>query len=139
MRLHRSSAAGKHAELSHFRQPDLDSERAGCLGDQQAAMLGQRCRPMEAKNTYGTGCFLLLHTGTEAVASQAGLLTTMVGSCPCSMHAQPLHRLPDTHWFMKIPMPLLRSVYLHRSNDTVFSHLQGAKMMHAPAVPDSCW
>ncbi|CAK0785078.1 hypothetical protein CVIRNUC_008284 [Coccomyxa viridis] len=50
---------------------------AGCLGDQQAAMLGQRCRPMEAKNTYGTGCFLLLHTGTEAVASQAGLLTTM--------------------------------------------------------------
>ena len=102
-------------------------------------MLGQRCRPMEAKNTYGTGCFLLLHTGTEAVASQAGLLTTMVGSCPCSMHAQPLHRLPDTHWFMKIPMPLLRLVYLHRSSETVFSHLQGAKMMHAPAVPDSCW
>ena len=52
-------------------------------------MLGQRCKPMEAKNTYGTGCFLLLHTGTEAVASQAGLLTTMVGSCPCSSHAQP--------------------------------------------------
>ena len=41
-------------------------------------MLGQRCGPMEAKNTYGTGCFLLLHTGTQAVASQAGLLTTMV-------------------------------------------------------------
>ena len=70
---------------------------AGCLGDQQAAMLGQRCRPMEAKNTYGTGCFLLLHTGTEAVASQAGLLTTMVLapalaqciSSPCSACLRP--------------------------------------------------
>ena len=41
-------------------------------------MLGQRCRPLEAKNTYGTGCFLLLHTGTEPVPSEAGLLTTMV-------------------------------------------------------------
>ncbi|CAL5229069.1 g12320 [Coccomyxa viridis] len=50
---------------------------AGCLGDQHAALLGQRCRPLEAKNTYGTGCFLLLHTGTEPVPSQAGLLTTM--------------------------------------------------------------
>ena len=51
---------------------------AGCLGDQQAAMLGQRCRPLEAKNTYGTGCFVLLHTGAEPVDSEAGLLTTMV-------------------------------------------------------------
>lgn len=37
---------------------------------------------MEAKNTYGTGCFLLLHTGTEPVASEAGLLTTMVRAQP---------------------------------------------------------
>ena len=41
-------------------------------------MLGQRCRPQEAKNTYGTGCFVLLHTGNRPVPSQAGLLTTMV-------------------------------------------------------------
>ena len=38
---------------------------AGCLGDQHAALLGQRCKPQEAKNTYGTGCFLLLNTGKE--------------------------------------------------------------------------
>ena len=50
-------------------------------------MLGQRCRPLEAKNTYGTGCFLLLHTGTEPVASEAGLLTTMV--CTAVTHALP--------------------------------------------------
>ena len=51
---------------------------AGCLGDQQAAMLGQRCKPLEAKNTYGTGCFVLLNTGTTPIQSSHGLLTTMV-------------------------------------------------------------
>ncbi len=51
---------------------------AGDLGDQQAAMFGQTCfSPGEAKNTYGTGCFLLLNTGTEAVPSKNGLLTTV--------------------------------------------------------------
>jgi glycerol kinase len=50
----------------------------GVLGDQQAATVGQVCfAPGEAKNTYGTGNFLLLNTGTSAVRSQAGLLTTV--------------------------------------------------------------
>ncbi len=49
----------------------------GDLGDQQAALFGQvGFEPGEAKNTYGTGCFLLLNTGNEIVPSQAGLLTT---------------------------------------------------------------
>ena len=51
---------------------------AGILGDQQAALVGQACfRRGEAKNTYGTGCFLLMNTGEEAVPSQFGLLTTV--------------------------------------------------------------
>src|SRR3954464_12707388 len=51
---------------------------AGDLGDQQAATFGQTCFSVgEAKNTYGTGNFLLLNTGTEAVASKSGLLTTV--------------------------------------------------------------
>jgi glycerol kinase len=51
---------------------------AGILGDQQAATFGQACHsPGEAKNTYGTGNFLLLNTGTEKVLSQNGLLTTV--------------------------------------------------------------
>lgn len=51
---------------------------AGILGDQQAALMGQTCfRSGEAKNTYGTGCFLLMNTGEQAVASQHGLLTTV--------------------------------------------------------------
>jgi len=50
----------------------------GILGDQQAALVGQACfRPGEVKNTYGTGCFLLMNTGERLVASNFGLLTTV--------------------------------------------------------------
>jgi len=50
----------------------------GDLGDQQAALFGQTCfHPGDAKNTYGTGCFLLLNTGTQPVPSTHGLLTTL--------------------------------------------------------------
>jgi glycerol kinase len=51
---------------------------AGVLGDQQAALAGQACfRAGEAKNTYGTGCFLLMNTGSAIVPSRCGLLTTV--------------------------------------------------------------
>ncbi len=51
---------------------------AGILGDQQAALVGQTCfKPGEAKNTYGTGCFLLMNTGGEPVQSKHGLITTV--------------------------------------------------------------
>jgi glycerol kinase len=51
---------------------------AGILGDQQAALVGQTCfRPGEVKNTYGTGCFLLMNTGERIVPSKFGLLTTV--------------------------------------------------------------
>lgn len=50
----------------------------GILGDQQAALVGQTCfKPGQAKNTYGTGCFLLMNTGEKKVVSQHGLLTTV--------------------------------------------------------------
>src|SRR5246127_3666514 len=51
---------------------------AGIAGDQQAALFGQMCsKPGMAKNTYGTGCFMLMNTGTEGVASKNKLLTTI--------------------------------------------------------------
>ena len=54
---------------------------AGIAGDQQAALFGQTCwQPGHAKNTYGTGCFLLSHTGGQAMPSDAGLLTTVAAS-----------------------------------------------------------
>lgn len=59
---------------------------AGILGDQQAALFGQACfNPGDAKNTYGTGCFMLLNTGEKPIPSQYGLLTTagyQLGSRP---------------------------------------------------------
>lgn len=54
---------------------------AGAAGDQQAALFGQCCfEPGEVKNTYGTGCFLLMNTGKEAIKSKSGLLTTIAAS-----------------------------------------------------------
>jgi len=61
---------------------------AGDLGDQQAALVGQTCfKPGQAKNTYGTGCFLLLNTGTHPVQSSHGLLTTVA----YKLGGQPAH------------------------------------------------
>ncbi|MBP3312488.1 MAG: glycerol kinase GlpK [Butyricicoccus sp.] len=58
--------------------PDAQVPIAGIAGDQQAALFGQTCfSPGDAKNTYGTGCFLLMNTGTQAVESANGLLTTI--------------------------------------------------------------
>jgi glycerol kinase len=63
-----------------------DVPLTGILGDQQAALYGQTCfSPGEAKNTYGTGNFMLLNTGTSAMPSKSGLLTTLgykIGSAP---------------------------------------------------------
>ena len=64
---------------------------AGILGDQQAATFGQAClEPGEAKNTYGTGNFLLLNTGTEKVLSKNGLITTV---CYALRDAPPVYAL----------------------------------------------
>jgi len=63
---------------------------AGVAGDQQAALFGQCCVASgDWKNTYGTGCFLMLHTGDQALASQHGLLTTIA----CDARGQPAYAL----------------------------------------------
>jgi len=68
------------AVYAEARAPLAGVPVAGILGDQQAALLGQACcEPGEAKNTYGTGCFLLMHTGTTPRPSQHGLITTVAG------------------------------------------------------------
>ncbi len=60
------------------REPLSGVSLAGILGDQQAALFGQAClRPGQAKNTYGTGCFLLMNTGDKPVHSQSGLIATL--------------------------------------------------------------
>jgi glycerol kinase len=60
------------------RDAAKDVAIAGILGDQQAALVGQTCfKPGEVKNTYGTGCFLLMNTGERVIDSKYGLLTTV--------------------------------------------------------------
>lgn len=69
-----SSEVYGHAVLDTIRGVPI----AGILGDQQAALVGQTCfDPGEAKNTYGTGCFLVMNTGEQLVPSTSGLLTTL--------------------------------------------------------------
>ena len=70
------------ASTGHFGEMKRTKLRGrpitGVLGDQHAALVGQTCfRPGDAKNTYGTGCFLLMNTGETPVASTCGLLTTV--------------------------------------------------------------
>jgi glycerol kinase len=62
----------------------------GVGGDQQAALFGQLCHePGMVKNTYGTGCFMLMHTGKKTVSSNAGLLTTMA----CNLNHEPVYAI----------------------------------------------
>ncbi len=69
-----SEVYGKTAEGLFSAQIPI----SGMAGDQHCALFGQACfEPGQAKNTYGTGCFMLMNTGTEAVASENGLLTTV--------------------------------------------------------------
>lgn len=71
-----------HSSSEVYGEATLDAVKgvpvAGILGDQQAALVGQTCFTAgEAKNTYGTGCFLLMNTGPHIVQSRCGLLTTV--------------------------------------------------------------
>jgi glycerol kinase len=69
-----SSEIYGNAQLDYAKDVPI----SGILGDQQAALVGQACfKPGEGKNTYGTGCFLLLNTGEKPIPSKHGLLTTV--------------------------------------------------------------
>ncbi len=80
--IHSSSEVYGHINLGQLAGAPI----AGILGDQQAALFGQTCFDAgEAKNTYGTGCFMLLNTGNQIVQSKNGLLTTLgykIGTSP---------------------------------------------------------
>lgn len=77
---------------SSYHYGDLDFKGTkipimGIAGDQQAALFGQACfEPGTAKNTYGTGCFMLMNTGSELQYSKNGLLTTMAATADGSVH-----------------------------------------------------
>ena len=83
----RSSGVVAHTAREWFAAP---IPIAGIAGDQQAALFGQRCvTPGRVKNTYGTGCFMLMHTGIEIIQSKNQLLTT----CAAQADEQPQYAL----------------------------------------------
>jgi len=78
---------------------------AGIAGDQQAALFGQGCVSAgRSKNTYGTGCFLLVHTGTKPIASRAGLITTIA----CGARGEPAYALEGSVFIAGAAMQWLR-------------------------------
>ncbi len=81
-------SSGDFGQTSHSGIP-AGIPICGVAGDQQAALFGQCCfNPGQAKNTYGTGCFLLMHTGFEAIRSSHRLITTIAASPPGSKQTQ---------------------------------------------------
>ncbi|GLY95276.1 glycerol kinase GlpK [Actinoplanes sp. NBRC 103695] len=105
-----------------------DVPLTGILGDQQAAMVGQVCfAPGEAKNTYGTGNFMLLNTGTELVRSNNGLLTTV---CYKFGDAAPVYALEGSIAVTGSAVQWLRD-QLHIINDAA----QSERL--ASSVPDN--
>lgn len=93
----------------------------GVAGDQQAALFGQACfNPGEAKNTYGTGCFMLMNMGNDCITSQNGLLTTMA----CSLDDQPVYALEGSIFIAGAAIQWLRDglkVLDHASDSQYFA------------------
>jgi glycerol kinase len=82
--VHRNALPEVKPTIGYFGDAEIAGHSIpilGCAGDQQAALFGQQCfAPGMIKNTYGTGCFMLMHTGKEPHYSQHGLLTTLAWS-----------------------------------------------------------
>lgn len=81
---------GSSAEFGTFKTKEGEIPILGVAGDQQAALFGQACfEEGDAKNTYGTGCFMLMYLGDNYMSSDNGLLTTMA----CSLDGSPAYAL----------------------------------------------
>ena len=92
---------------------------AGIAGDQQAALFGQLCvKEGMAKNTYGTGCFMLLHTGDKAITSKNGLLTTIA----CNAKGEPEYALEGSVFIAGASIQWLRDELkiVHDSYDSEY-------------------
>ena len=89
---------------------------AGIAGDQQAALYGHLCtRAGQVENTYGTGCFMLLHTGDKAITSKNGLLTTIA----CNAKGEPEYALEGSVFIAGASIQWLRDELkiVHDSHD----------------------
>lgn len=100
---------------------------SGIAGDQQAALFGQECwTPGMVKNTYGTGCFIIMNTGTTAIESQNGLLATLA----CDAHGKPCYAVEGSVFIAGAVIQWLRDEL------KLISHSAESEAL-ATAVPDS--
>ncbi|NBC09499.1 MAG: glycerol kinase GlpK [Bacteroidetes bacterium] len=103
---------------------------AGIAGDQQAALFGQACvQPGMGKNTYGTGCFMLMHTGGEMVHSEHGLLTTIA----CGTDGRPQYALEGSVFIAGAAVQWLRDG-LKIIDESPDSEYYAMKVPHADGV-----
>lgn len=103
---------------------------AGIAGDQQAALFGQACvQPGMGKNTYGTGCFMLMHTGDEMVHSEHGLLTTIA----CGTDGRPQYALEGSVFIAGAAVQWLRDG-LKIIDESPDSEYYAMKVPHADGV-----
>jgi len=103
---------------------------AGIAGDQQAALFGQACvQPGMGKNTYGTGCFMLMHTGDEMVHSEHGLITTIA----CGSDGKPQYALEGSVFIAGAAVQWLRDG-LRIIDESPDSEYYAMKVPHAGGV-----
>ncbi|MFZ9044628.1 MAG: glycerol kinase GlpK [Cyclobacteriaceae bacterium] len=109
---------------SHFGEFEFRGTKIpilGVAGDQQAALFGQAClSPGQAKNTYGTGCFMLMNMGNDCMESKNGLLTTMA----CSLDEKPIYALEGSIFIAGAAIQWLRDglkVIDHASDSRYFA------------------
>jgi glycerol kinase len=126
---------------SDFGATQLDAVSVpitGVAGDQQAALFGQGCHsPGMAKNTYGTGCFLLLNTGAQAVASKNNLLTTtawQLSSSPSPAARERVGVRAAEKEFNQSPSPTQSGDLFHSAGEGVSYALEGSVFIGGAVV-----
>ncbi len=122
------------ADFGSFTISGVEIPIYGVAGDQQAALFGQACyEPGDAKNTYGTGCFMLMNMGADCVTSESGLLTTMA----CSLDEHPVYAFEGSIFIAGAAIQWLRDamkIIDHAADSSYFaSKVEGDDVFLVPA------
>lgn len=125
---------GSSSDFGSFTLDGVEIPILGVAGDQQAALFGQACvEPGDAKNTYGTGCFMLMYMGAEPTPSESGLLTTMA----CSLDGSPAYALEGSIFIAGAAIQWLRDAMklIDSASDSAFyaSKVDGHEVVLVPA------
>lgn len=125
---------GSSSDFGSFTLEGVEIPILGVAGDQQAALFGQACvEPGDAKNTYGTGCFMLMYMGAKPIPSNSGLLTTMA----CSLDGSPAYALEGSIFIAGAAIQWLRDAMklIDSASDSEYyaSKVDGNDVVMVPA------